>query len=95
MVQWYTNTRKTSRNMGGLALKRSVSGSGQIAITCDENANIDNNMKARSEDVINVVRSIGAALAGTYNVTPDHYFVPAGAKFVSANGNTFFKLAKE
>lgn len=95
VVQWYTNTRKTSRNMGGLALKRSVSGSGQIAITCDENANIDNNMKARSEDVINVVRSIGAALAGTYNVTPDHYFVPAGAKFVSANGNTFFKLAKE
>ena len=81
--------------MGGLALKRSVSGSGQIAITCDENANIDNNMKARSEDVINVVRSIGAALAGTYNVTPDNCFVPAGARFVSTNGNTFFKLNKE
>lgn len=95
VVQWYTNTRKTSRNMGGLALKRSVPGSGQMSITCDENANIDNNLKARSEDVINVVRSIAAALATTYRMTPNHYFLPAGATFVSANGNTTFKLVKE
>ena len=94
VVQWYTNTRKTSRAMGGMALKRSVPAGGQITITCAENANLDNNMKARSAEVIEVVRALGAALSGTYNVTPSNYFTPDEASYVSLDGNTSFSTIK-
>ena len=92
-VQWFTNTRKTSRSMGGLALTRSMPSKAQIAIACDENANIDNNMKARSAEVQAAVRALGAAIAKTYNVTPGSYFLPSAAKFVSVDGTTSFTYA--
>ena len=93
-VQWFTNTRKTSRSMGGLALTRSIPSNAQIAITCDEDANIDNNMKARSAAVQAAVRALGAAMAKTYNVTPGSYFLPSAAKFVSVDGTTTFTYAE-
>ena len=93
-VQWYTNTRKTSRNMGGLALKRSIPSAAQITITCAEDANIDNNLKARSADVQAAARALGAAMAKTYNVTPGSYFVPSTAQFVSIDGVTSFTYAE-
>jgi hypothetical protein len=93
-VQWYTNTRKTTRAMGGLALTRSMPSKAQIAIACDENANIDNNMKARSAAVQAAVRAFGAAMAKTYNVSPASYFLPSAAKFVSVDGTTSFTYAE-
>ena len=92
-VQWYTNTRHTSRAMGGLALRRSIPSMGQLTITCDENANIDNTLKARSADVVSAVRELGAALATTYSMTPESYFTPSGAKLVSLDGQTSFQMA--
>ena len=93
-IQWYTNTRKTSRNMGGLALKRSIPQAAQITITCAEDANIDNNLKARSADVQAAARALGAAMSKTYNVTPGSYFVPSTAQFVSTDGVTSFTYAE-
>jgi hypothetical protein len=93
VVQWYTNTRKTSRNMGGLELERSVPGPAQIAIVCEPDAIVDNNMKARHENVISAVRAFGAALAGTYDVTPESYFVPSSATYTSADGSKHFTVA--
>ena len=80
--------------MGGLALTRSMPSKAQIAIVCDENANIDNNMKARSAAVQAAVRALGAAMAKTYNVTPGSYFLPSAAKFVSVDGTTTFTYAE-
>jgi hypothetical protein len=94
VIQWYTNTRKTSTAMGGLALKRSVPAEGQITITCAEDANLDNNMKNRSAKVIEVVRKLGAALAGTYNITPENYFTPDEASYISLDGNTSFSTVQ-
>ncbi len=95
VVEWYTNTRKTSSAKGGLALKRSVPAGGQITITCTEDANLDNNMRARSAEVIEAVRALGAALSGTYNVIPtSNYFTPDEASYVSLDGNTSFSTIK-
>ena len=94
VVQWYTNTRKSSRSMGGLALQRTWPDHAQISITCNPEANIDNNLKGRSADVVRLARSIGAVLAGTYNVTPADYFKPTAATFVSLDGGTKFTLMK-
>lgn len=93
-VQWYTNTFKTARSMGGLALKRSIPAKGQLEIVCEEGAKIDNNLRNRSAAVQAAVRAFGAAINKTYNVTPDSYFVPSATKFVSVDGTTSFSYAK-
>jgi hypothetical protein len=93
VVEWYTNTRKTSSKRGGVALKRSVPAFGQVKIEYDPNANIDNELRAKAEKVINASRAFAEKLAGTYDVTPENYFTPSPALFKDVNGVNQFKLA--
>lgn len=95
VVQWFTNTRKTSRKMGGMALERSVPAMGQMTISCAENAILDNEMKGKSDAIISIVRSLGAVLSGTYKLTANNNFVPTGALYQSINGQTSFSVASE
>ena len=95
VVQWYTNTRKTSRKMGGMALERSVPAMAQMTISCAEDAVLDNEMKGRGDAIVAIVRSIGAALSGTYRLTANSNFVPTGAQFQSLNGQTSFSIATD
>lgn len=89
-VEWRLSRTKTG--MGGLAMKRSVPAYGQMAITCAEDANLDNEMKKRSASVIALVRQMGAAMAGTYQMTANSNFVPTDVAFQKAESETSFRV---
>jgi hypothetical protein len=68
---------------------------GQMAISCTEDNKIDKNMetiKKKATDIEQVCRSFAALLNGTYQMTPDDYFLPTGGQFDAISGGTTFKL---
>ena len=83
---------RTKRGQGGMELIRSVSALGQMTIACAEDAILDNEMKKHNAGVIALVREFGAALAGTYQMTPNSNFVPTEVLFQSVEGETSFRL---
>ena len=93
---FYTNTRKSSTNTAGLALTTSRPAYGQITITVSPDdavdGNLDNVVNRGATDMITLARQFAATLAGTYNMTPDNYFLPTGAEFTAIDGGTSFKL---
>lgn len=92
---FYTNTAKTKTNTVGLALNQSKAAFGQIKIESKPDDAIDKNMTAIgkvSPDLINAARSFAITLNGTYNVTPNSYFLPTGAKFTSLDGSSSFEM---
>ena len=95
VVQWYTNTRKTIKKMGGVALNRMVPKYGQLTISCDEEPNIDNELNGRGAAVIKAARDLAKGLAGTYNLNPESYMLPSPVEAVSVTGTTKFKLANK
>ena len=78
-----------------MELGRSVPALGQMTITCAPDAILDNEMKKHPDVVISAVRAFGAALAGTYQMTPNSNFVPTEVKFQSLAGAKTFSLKSE
>ena len=100
VIEWYANRRltKPSLTMGGLTMKRSVPAMGQMTITYEENSTTDNDMKDlldKDESLVDLVRGFAAALAGTYQMTPNNNFVPTEVLFQSLEGESSFKLKKD
>ena len=93
VVEWKLS--RTKKGMGGLAMGRSVPAYAQMAITCAENANLDNEMKKRPASTIALVRQMGAALAGTYQMTANSNFVPTEVTFQKTKGETSFRLVAD
>lgn len=100
VLEWKP-TRRTQPVTGGLALKRNVPALGQMAISCAENAKIDQKLKdAISEGgvmnptVEKAIRDFGAALAGTYQMAPNSYFLPTDVLFQSLDGSKSFRIVK-
>ncbi len=94
VVEWYTNTRKTSRAMGGIAIKRSMPASSQVTYTTDEEAIMDNNMRGRKQNVIDAALQFALALNGTYNMTPDSYFNPKRVTLNAVSGNKALTITR-
>ena len=97
VIEWYSNRRltKPSLTRGGLTMKRSVPVMGQMTITYEENSTTDNDMKDlldKDAALVDLVRGFAAALAGTYQMTPNNNFVPTEVLFQSLEGESSFKL---
>lgn len=100
VIEWYSNRRltKPSLTRGGLTMKRSVPVMGQMTITYEENSTTDNDMKDlldKDAALVDLVRGFAAALAGTYQMTPNNNFVPTEVLFQSLEGENSFKLKKD
>lgn len=92
---FYTNAAKTKTNNAGLALTMSRPSYGQMQIVCTAENKVDKNMetiKKKSPDMESLARAFAATLNGTYEMTPDNYFLPASAQFKAVSGGTNFKL---
>ena len=100
VIEWYSNRRltKPSLTRGGLTMKRSVPVMGQMTITYEENSTTDNDMKDlldKDAALVDLVRGFAAALAGTYQMTPNNNFVPTEVLFQSLDGQTSFSVTKD
>ena len=93
VMEWKIS--RTKRGQGGMELRRSVPALGQMTITCAPDAILDNEMKTHNGDVIAKVREFGAALAGTYQMTPNSNFVPTDVQFQALEGTKSFRLVME
>lgn len=95
VIEWKPSKRVQSKT-GGLALKRSIPAMGQMTITYAEDASTDDEIKElQSQAVIDAMRAFGVALAGTYQMTPDSYFVPKDVLYQSLEGDKSFRLSLE
>ena len=95
VVEWRPGRRMQPKT-GGLALRRSVPAMGQMTISCAEDAKIDQEMKDMMNDTFEqAIRSVGAALSGTYTMTANSNFVPTEATFKAVDGESTFRLAKD
>lgn len=95
VLTFYTSTAKTKTNTAGLAMTMSRPAFGQITINCTAENKIDKNMetiKKKATELENLTRSFAATLNGTYEITPDDYFLPTGGQFKAIGGGTSFKL---
>ncbi len=95
VLTFYTSTAKTKTNTAGLAMTMSRPAYGQITINCTAEDKIDKNMetiKKKATELENLTRSFAATLNGTYQITPDSYFLPTGGQFDAVSGGTSFKL---
>lgn len=95
ILTFYTNTAKSKTNSAGLELTMTRPQFGQMAISCSKENKIDKNMeniKKKATEIEELCRSFAALLSGTYQMTPDNYFLPTNAQFESISGGTSFKL---
>lgn len=100
VIEWYSNRRltKPSLTRGGLTMKRSVPVMGQMTISYEENSTTDNDMKDlldKDAALVDLVRGFAAALAGTYQMTPNNNFVPTEVLFQSLDGEKSFSITKD
>ena len=92
---FYTNTAKTKTNTAGLAFTSTRPGYGKMNITYSAASKVDKNMEnvaKTAPDVETFARSFATTLNGTYDITPDNYFLPTGGAFTAVEGGTSFKL---
>lgn len=95
VLTFYTNTDKTKTNTAGLSLTMSRPAYGQMTINCTAENKIDKNMetiKKKATDIEQLCRNFAALMNGTYQITPDSYFLPTGGEFDAVSGGTSFKL---
>lgn len=88
-------TSRTGRLKAGMAMTRNVPAMGQMTITCAEDAKLDNEMNKFNSAVIKAVRAFGAALSGTYQMSPNSNFIPTSVLFQSLDGETTFRLVSD
>ena len=95
VLTFYTNTAQTKTNTAGLAMTMTRPAYGQITITATAEDKIDKNMesiKKKATNIEQLCRDFAALLNGTYQITPDDYFLPTGGQFNPIDGGTAFKL---
>lgn len=95
VLSFYTNAAKTKTNTAGVALSMSKPAYGQIVIDYNKDCKVDKNMESlvkKSPEMENLARVFAATLNGTYEITPNDYFLPTGGLFTAIGGGTTFKL---
>ena len=100
VIEWYTNKRKTKASLtrGGLTMSRSVPAMGQMTIGYQENSTTDESMKtliAKDDALIELIRGFAEALAGTYKMTPNNYFLPTEVQLQALEGSKSLYLKKD
>ena len=95
VLTFYTNTAKTKTNTAGVSMLMTKTGFGQIQISYTKDEKVDKNMESivkKAPDVETYARLFADLLNGTYNITPNNYFLPTGGEYHAVNGGTTFRL---
>ena len=95
VVYCYTNTAKTKTNTLGIEVLQNREAYGKISIKPTASVKTDNNMNAVEKKVpgfIAKVQEFVETLYGTYDVTPNDYFLPTGGLYTATDGGNTFKL---
>lgn len=90
VITLYTNAQKTKTNTIGMEIKSERTGFGKITLSVAENPATDKNMQTvakKAKDMPTLVKNLADILAGTYDITPDNYFMPTGATFTALDGS--------
>lgn len=98
VLTFYTNAAKTKTNTAGVALTMQKTGYGQMKIVSVDTDNIDKNMETIAKsapEVVTYARSFANLLNGTYNIVPNHYFMPTGGTYTPVSGGTAFTMSAE
>lgn len=95
VLTFYTNANQTRTNTCGLSLDMAQTGFGQMSFTVPESPSMDQNLTSMSRRATNLptaISNFSALIAGTYNMTPNNYFLPTGATYTSVDGSKTFAL---
>jgi hypothetical protein len=95
VLTFYTNMAKTKTNTAGVALTMSRSAYGQMVIDYNSDCAVDKNMESivkKSANMENLARAFAATLKGSYEMTPDDFFLPTGGEFTAIGSGTSFKM---
>lgn len=93
----YVSKGKTSRASLGISCPTSVPSFGMANIKVSTDDPVDSNMKnfldrSKTVDAEALVRQFAATFKGTYDMTPDNYFLPTSVQFAPTDGGTPFTL---
>jgi hypothetical protein len=95
VLTFYTNASKSKTNTAGIAFTTTRTEYGKIKIEYTDADKRDKNMESiakKAPDVETHARTFANLLNGTYQVTPNDYFLPTGGDFTAIDGGTTFKL---
>ena len=95
MLTFYTNTSKTKTNTAGVSVPMTRIGLGKMQISYTKDEKVDKNMESivkKAPDVETYARSFANLLNGTYNITPNNYFLPTGGEYNAVSGGITFRL---
>ncbi|MBR1498009.1 MAG: hypothetical protein IJ615_00005, partial [Bacteroidaceae bacterium] len=93
----YTSKGKISRSSLGISCAMSVPSYGIAKIEVTPDDPVDSNMKnfldrSKTVDAEALVRLFAATFNGTYQMTPDNYFLPTSVQFTPTDGGTPFSI---
>ena len=95
VLTFYTNTSKTKTNTAGVSVPMTRIGLGKMQISYTKDEKVDKNMESivkKAPDVETYARSFANLLNGTYNITPNNYFLPTGGEYNAVSGGITFRL---
>lgn len=95
VVSFYTNTAMTRTSSCGISLDAELSGFGKVTYSLPDNPQMDTNLKniiRKVPEMEDAVKNFAALIVGTYDMTPDNYFLPTGATYTAVGGGLTFTL---
>lgn len=95
ILTYYTNSAKSKTNNAGLELILTKPQFQRMRIECTEDCASDNNMSvftARGTAVEALAREFASTLNGTYEMSPDNYFLPTSVRCTPMDGGTEFTI---
>lgn len=95
ILTYYTNTAKTKTNNAGLELTILKPKSKQMSLDCTEDNVPDNNLSvftSRGSAIESLLRQFAATLIGTYDMTPNDYFLPTSVHCTPISSGTAFTI---
>ena len=98
VLTFYVNAAKTKTNTAGVEMKLARQKYGQFLLSMDEKPVNDKNMDAiikKASEILPLATQFAATYVGTYDVTPNNYFLPTGGKFTSTEGGLTFDCKKQ
>lgn len=98
VIKMYTNAAKSKTNTCSFTLPCVPAGFGKVTFSLDEKSAVDRNFQtiaAKSPAFTDAVRAFAATLVGTYQMTPNNYFLPTAVSYAPQGAGTAFKVVAE
>ena len=91
---FYVNAAHSKTNTAGLSLTTTRPAFGQMQISFSDEEKTDRNLTTMGAkcNIEAFVRQFAATLSGTYDIVPNHYFLPTGCELHAVEGNRDYIL---